>query len=108
MLVKRIIKGDHKETDLEELNLMKYCNDLVYFDLLKMEIFSWIQHLGLSQNKKYDLKTISGITNLFRDEKFGLYYRNLEYLFNLFDDSNYLCYHCKFFGVLENKNVPKK
>ena len=72
MLIERIIKGDHKEADIEEINQLKYYNDLVNFGLLKIYLFSWIQHLGLSKNNKPDLKTISGITYLFRDEKLGL------------------------------------
>ena len=81
ILIECILKTEHKETDLEKLVELDFYNDLVNFDLLKNEIVLWTHDLKKRKKmKENDLITISYITKLFRDEKLGLDYPNLEML----------------------------
>ena len=67
--IEKIVKGNGVKGDLLVLKNLKYYENLVNFELLDREILTWINCLkSYANDEKYDLNTISSISQLFRDE----------------------------------------
>ena len=67
--IEKIVKGNGVKGDLLVLKKLNYYENLVNFELLDREILTWINCLkSYANDEKYDLNTISSISQLFRDE----------------------------------------
>ena len=83
--IERILKGTSEENDLISISKLNYYNNMIKFDHLKAELISWKQYLKIRSNdRKYDLSTISDISRLIRDEKLIRDYPNLEFLLRIY------------------------